>query len=154
MIGRFLLFTRCALFPFLNFLPQRRQQLADALAEFCQDLPLDFCCADILECWVEGFGAEGWFLGNLALFLAGAVLMALGSLLHRRGGSFAAVTGSLEALYNLVKFRTRDEGLNVLILLFCFCWLVSDFSWMVAFLCLVILTNVQAYFGKEGTASC
>lgn len=41
MIGKFSLFTRCTLFLSLNFLPQR---LADALAEFCQDLPLDFCC--------------------------------------------------------------------------------------------------------------
>lgn len=150
MISKFSLFTRCALFPFLNFLPQRRQQLADALAEFCQDLPLDLCCADILECWAEGFGAEGWVLGNLALFLAGAALMVLGSLLHRRGGSLTAVTGTLQALYNLVKFRTRDHSLNGLILLLLLYWLVSDFSWMLAFVCLVILTNMQAFFNRGG----
>lgn len=154
MNGKFSLFLRCLLFPFLNLLSQRRQQLADALAELCQDLPLDFCCADILECWAEGFGLEGWILGNLSLFLAGALLMVLGEILCRRGGSFSALTASLEALYSLVKFRSRDSGLNVLILLFSFCWLVSDFSWVIAFLCLVVLTNIQAYFSRGGEASC
>lgn len=150
MNGKFSLFLRCLLFPFLNLLPQRRQQLA----ELCQDLPLDFCCADVLKCWAEGFGLEGWILGNLSLFLAGALLMILGEILCRRGGSFSALTASLEALYSLVKFRSRDSGLNVLILLFSFCWLVSDFSWVIAFLCLVVLTNIQAYFSRGGEASC
>lgn len=154
MIGKFSLFTRCALFPFLNLLPQRRQQLADALAELCQDLPLDFCCADILECWAQGFGLEGWILGNLSLFLAGAVLMGLGEVLCRRGGGFSTLATSLEALYSLVKFRSRDRGVNLLILLFSFCWLVSDFSWVIAFLCLVALTNIQAHFSKGGEGVC
>lgn len=154
MIGKFSLFARCALFPFLNLLPQRRQQLADALAELCQELPLDFCCADILECWAEGFGFEGWIWGNLSLFLAGALLMAFGEILYRRGDSFAALAASLEALYSLVKFRSRDSRLNVLILLFSFFWLVSGFSWVMAFLCLVLLTNIQAYFARGGEAPC
>lgn len=154
MCGKFSLFLRCILFPFLNLLPQRRQQLADALSELCQDLPLDLCCADILECWAEGFGLEGWILGNLSLFLAGAVLMVLGGMLCRRGGSFSALTASLEALYSLIKFRSRDAGLNVLILLFSFFWLVSGFSWVLAFGCLVILTNLQAHFHRGGEASC
>lgn len=154
MSSKFSLFLRCILFPFLNLLPQRRQQLADALAELCQDLPLDFCCADILECWAEGFGLEGWILGNLSLFLVGAALMVLGEVLCRRGGSFSALTASLEALYSLVKFRSRDSGLNVLILLFSFFWLVSDFSWVIAFLCLVVLTNMQACFHRGGEQAC
>lgn len=154
MIGKYSLFARCVLFPFLNLLPQRRQQLADALAELCQDLPLDFCCADILECWAEGFGLEGWILGNLSLFLAGALLMALGQFLCHRGSSFAALAASLEALYSLVKFRSRDSRLNVLILLFSFFWLVSGFSWVLAFACLVVLTNLQACFHRGGEASC
>lgn len=152
MIRKLSLFTRCALFPFLNFLPQRRQQLADALAELCQELPSELCCADLLECWAEGFGAEGWLLGNLSLFLAGAALMVLGGVLHRRGGSLAAVTSSLEALYNLIKFRTRDRGLRCLLLLFLLYWLLSDFSWGIAFLCLVLLTNMQAAFGRGGVS--
>lgn len=154
MIGKFSLFTRCILFPFLNLLPQRRQQLADALAEVCQELPMDFCCVDILECWAEGFGFEGWILGNLSLFLAGALVMILGEVFCRRGGSFPALTASLEALYSLVKFRSRDSRLNVLILLFSFFWLVSGFSWVLAFAWLVVLTNFQARFHRGGEVSC
>lgn len=133
--------------------PRRRQQLLELLEEIMGDAPPDPGCADILEAWLEEFGSCGFVLGNLALFLVGFVLMAAVDAVILHWGSLwlSTVLGALSGIYELLKFRlSRHRSLSALMLLFLLYWLISGFQWSMAFLILVLFTNIIAYSNAGG----
>ncbi len=129
----------------------RRQKLFSFLEELCPEVPEPSCCQELLEIWSEEYGFAGLLLGNLGLFLLGLVLMvALELLLHRFSQPVAAgALSTLGALYCLWKFRTPDLQKNLLTVLFIGFWLISGFSWPLAFAFLILYTNLTARYKRR-----
>ncbi len=151
MVSKFSLFLASLLYP--HIFPHRKQQLIELLEEIAEDVPINPCCEDILEVWLEEFGASGLLLGNVALFFFGLVLMIVVDISLRRWNSTAVciAVGSFSALYCLFKFKTRKALTNILIFLFCLYWLASGFWWSIAFLFLVYFTNMGVRYAQGGS---
>lgn len=149
MVSKFSLFITTLLSPF----PHRKQQLIELLEEITEDVPATPCCEDILELWAEEFGASGLVLGNIALFLAGFLLMvAVDLFLYRwNSGTISTILRSVSVLYCFFKFRSHLPSTALLILLFTAFWALCGFWWSIAFVFLVYFTNMGAMYAKGGS---
>lgn len=134
--------------------PQRRQQLLELLEDALEQVPADPGCTELLALWVRELGFEGLLLGDLALFLAGGLLM-LGAdaLLRRWGGGWHSWAVSLcSAAYQLVKFRVPRQlwRTNVMLVALLGLWLWLGLAWTGAFALLVLYTSIAAWAAGGG----
>lgn len=154
MANRFSLFTISAQSMLWQLFPQRRQQLVELLEETVGEAPMDPGCTEVLELWLEELGAGGLVLGNLVLFLLGGLLMVGVDLLVRRWGAVwqSCALSLCSAAYHLVKFRVSHllGYTNLLLVAFLVYWLLMGFHWSVAFVTLVLYTNVAAWAVQGG----
>lgn len=154
MINRISLFAVSAQSFLWQLFPHRRQPLVELLEETMGDAPVDPGCMDVLELWLEEMGVGGLMLGDLVLFLVGGLLMVGVDLLLRRWGAVwqSCALNLCSAAYHLVKFRvTRLLGYtNCLLVVFLTYWLLMGFHWSVAFITLVLYTNVAAWAVQGG----
>lgn len=147
-MGRFFLVTMAM---FLSgFFPARRQQLLASLGELGELLPEDPGNPELLQLWLEEYGIFGAVLANVALFAIGFLLMVALDGPARRG---CAGFSALAAIYTLAKFRCRRPKQDLLSALLVLYWLCSGFCWSVAYVILIISTNMQAFAGR-GEPTC
>lgn len=131
-------------FSLSRFFPARRQQIWEMLEELSQDLPDVLFCQDVLEVWLEDYGVAGLILGNIGLFLLGFLALAGLDLLLRRchcPGLVIAVH-LFNSVYCYLKFQAPHPEQNWMILLFLSLWLFNGFQWSLAFVFLLLFTNV------------
>lgn len=148
-------FLATARFNFLRFDPEGRRRFAGELERFAHRVPEELCCQDVLEIWAEGFGAEGLFWGNLALFLFTFLLMAAADLVLRRTGGVggAQAVNLLAGLCCADKFYggRRRLGANLLILLYVVLAILGGFTWILTLLFLILFINLAVLAGKGGS---
>ena len=148
MAGKFSFFTATLQYVLLPF---RKQQFLDFLADFSETVPEDLCCQDILEIWLDSFGAGGLLLGNIALFAIGFIVMVIVDILISRSGSgyISIILNSVTALLCLRKFRVPSSvfSWNLLILFYIGFSLLSGFYWGITFLFLIGFTNLSLHKG-------
>lgn len=154
MDGRSFFFAT-ARFNLLRFDPEQRRRFAEKLEPLSHHVPEELCCQDVLEAWAEGFGAEGLFWGNLALFLFTFLLMAAADTVLRRTGGIggAQAVNLLAGLCCADKFYggRRRLGSNLLILLYVVLAILGGFDWIITLLFLIIFINLAVLAGKGGS---
>lgn len=139
MISKFSLFCASMTFSISQFFPNKRHQFLDI-----SDM---LCCQDILEYGLENCDIDGLLLINAGLFLFGFLIMSGTDYLLQRFDLvwLTMVINLLDAIYCYLKFQTRRKDPNMLILLFIGFWLINAFQWGLAFLFLVLFTNICAH---------